>query len=389
MRKISKLTIALVICACVLSVVAFVLPQSRPTEVISGWGDNSDGGGRPSYTLDEINADTLKDAIIFNTISDSVNGNEKNFVSAREYDDPTLTGEDHVWNTQEVEVEDGQEYIIRAYIHNNNPHAENIAENVRVLFGIPTNSDTNIPVYGFIMSDNAEPSKYWDGVLFKSNSNFHLEYVYGSACLYNNGVGSKGLQLNDDVVTKESGQQIGYYDYRTNPEDPVVLDGIIPGGYQYASYVAIRVRAILDTDFRVTQQIRLKGDTEWHNYVDAEVGDEIEIQFQYQNTDRRENTHENVSVRDVLPSNLEYVPGSTVLYNAKSPDGVPIDQDDITTNGIYIGSYEIGANAYIRFTARVVDTNLADGITGLVNWSQACVNDITIQDYATVRVHKE
>ena len=66
MRKISKLTIALVICACVLSVVAFVLPQSRPTEVISGWGDNSDGGGRPSYTLDEINADTLKDAIIFN-----------------------------------------------------------------------------------------------------------------------------------------------------------------------------------------------------------------------------------------------------------------------------------------------------------------------------------
>jgi len=387
MRKTTKVNLFLTALAVILAVAVFILSRTKPSEAIVGWGDN--GGGRPSYTLDEINADVLKDMVIFNTISNSVNGNEKNFVSAREYDDSSLTDEEHIWNTREIEVEDGQEYIIRAYVHNNNPHAENVAENVRVFFSIPMDSDTNIPVYGFITSDNAEPSKYWDGLMFKSNSNFHLEYVYGSAYLYNNGIGAKGLQLNDDVVTKENGQQIGYYDYRTDPEDPVILDGVIPGCHQYASYVTIRVRAVFDTDFLVTQHIRLKGDTEWHNYVDAEVGDEIEIQFQYQNIDRRENTHENVSVRDILPSNLEYVPGSTILYNAKAPDGVPIDQDDITANGIYIGSYEIGANAYIRFTARIVDTNLADGITGLVNWSQACVNGITLQDYATVRVHKE
>ena len=390
LKKTRKaLLIAVSIAVVVLLVVGGWAIHERNQAVTAGWGDS--GKGRPSYTIEEINSGVLDDAIVFNSISNSPIGNEKNFVGAHEYQGPNTEGIENIWQANEIKVTDGQEYIIRAYVHNNNPWNYNVATNTRIAFNIPTDSATSIPVHGFISSDNAEPSEYWDGVLFTSNSSFHLEYIYGSALLENNGVGAGGLQLSDDIVTKASsgGVLIGYYDYRTNPDDPAILDGVIPGCYQYASYVTIRVRAVFDTDFRVTQHIRLKGDTEWHNYVDAEVGDEIEIQFQYQNIDRRENTHENVSVRDILPSNMEYVPGSTILYNAKSPDGVLIDQDDITTNGIYIGSYEIGANAYIRFTARIVDTNLADGITGLVNWSQACVNGITLQDYATVRVHKE
>ena len=226
--------------------------------------------------------------------------------------------------------------------------------------------------------------------MFTSNSSFHLEYIYGSALLENNGVGAGGLQLSDDIVTKASsgGVLIGYYDYRTNLEDPVILDGVIPGCYQYASYVTIRVKAVFDTDFRISQHIRLKGDTEWHNYVEAEIGDEVEIQFQYQNIDRRDNTHENVMVRSVLPEDLEYVPGSTILYNATWPDGVAIDQDDVTTTGINIGSYEIGANAYIRFTAKVTDTNLKVGSNTLVNWTRGTVNEIVLQDYASVIVNK-
>lgn len=388
MKKITKVNIFLAVLAAISAVIALVVPQVKPSEITAGWGDN--GGGRPSYTLDEINEDILKDTIIFNTISDSVNGNEKNFVSAREYDDSTPTGEDRVWNTKEVEVKDWQEYTIRAYIHNNNIHAENVAENVRVFFSIPTDSATSIPVYGFITSDNAEPSEYWDGVLFKSNSNFHLEYVYGSARLYNNGVGAgaEGLRLNDDIVTEENGQQIGYYDYRTNPEDPVILDGIIPGCYQYASYVSIRVRAVFDTDFRISQHIRLKGDTEWSSYVEAEIGDEVEIQFEYQNIDRRDNMHENVIVRSVLPEALEYVSGSTILYNATWPDGASTVQDTLVTTGINIGGYSVGANAYIRFTAKVTDTNLKVGSNTLVNWTRGTVNEIVLQDYASVIVNK-
>lgn len=139
-----------------------------------------------------------------------------------------------------------------------------------------------------------------------------------------------------------------------------------------------------EPDFSVNQKIRIVGDTEWHNYVDTKVGDELEIQFEYRNTSEYE--HINVAVKDVLPANLGYIPGSTTIFTAKYPDGVSIDQDDLVKNGISIGTYGSGSNAYIRFRVRVVDINLVDGVTGLVNWSQASVNGVTLQDFATVRV---
>lgn len=142
-------------------------------------------------------------------------------------------------------------------------------------------------------------------------------------------------------------------------------------------------------DFSVTQKVRLVGDTEWHNYVDAKVGDKIEFQTQYKNTDLRGNTHTNVAMRAILPSNLRYVQGSSKIYTVKCPDGLTFDQDTLVENGIYIGSYGVNSNAYVRFTAEVVDENLADGITGLVNWVQVSVDGVTLQDYSTIRVAKE
>ena len=136
-------------------------------------------------------------------------------------------------------------------------------------------------------------------------------------------------------------------------------------------------------DFTVSQKIRVAGDTEWHNYVDAKVGDELEIQFEYRNTSEHE--HVNVAVRDILPANLGYIPGSTTLYTTQTSTGLK-KEDGIAGDGIYIGTYGSGSNACIRFRVRVVDINLADGVTGLVNWSQACVNGVTLQDFATVRV---
>ncbi len=365
----------LLVCLAILLGALWLRSRGAEEDVSAGWGDN--GGGRPSYTLEEINSGVLEDSIIFNTISDSVNGNEKNFVSVCEYDQPGFPGEDRVWNTREITVKNGGIYVIRLYAHNNSTFSDYAAANTRVFFQIPGSSGTEIPVHGFITSDNASPSKYWDGVVFKSDSEFHLEYVYESAYLYNNGIGAGGLNLSDEIVTAQDGVLIGYSG----------LDGMVPGGYQYANYVTIRVMAVFDSDFRVSQKIRLAGDTEWHNFVDAKVGDELEIQFEYRNTG--ENTHSDVAVRDVLPSNLEYVAGSTILYTARCPDGVPIDQDELVADGIGIGSYGAGSNAYIRFTVRVVDENLADGVTGLVNWSQACVDGVTLQDFATVRVSKE
>lgn len=380
MKKISKLNLVLAICAGVLSIIAFILPLRERLEPSSGWGDNN--GGRQSYTQAEIYTGVLGDSIVFNSISNGKIGDEKNFVGAR-IDNEVNADASNAWNGNEITVENGAIYFIRAYVHNNSPLGyDAVAENVKIAFNIPVGSGTSIPVHGFIFSDNASPSKYWDGVLFSSIIPFHLEYIYGSATLENDGVGKNGgKELSDEIVTKaasNNGTLIGYSS----------LNGEIPGGHQYESYVTIKVQAVFDPAYTVEAKTRLAGVTgpgTWNTKVEASIGDEVEIQLQYRNIS--ENTQENVMIKDILPANLEYVVGSTLLYNSKY-DGAAVDQDSIVTTGINIGNYSAGANAYIRFTARVVDVDLADGSNTLVNWAQCGVGQTTLQDYAAVVVKK-
>lgn len=218
------------------------------------WGDNSEGG-RPSYTIEEINngaigATPISDGedyknspnypgqIIFNTISDSTIGDEKNFVGAREYTGINA-GADNFWRGNNITVEDGKTYIIRLFVHNNNPNGmDAVAEDVRVAFNIPQTSSNKIEVNGLITSSNASPSKYWDYVNFNSDMPFHLEYVKGSALLENNSIGAGGIQLSDDIVNAKSGGVLIGYD---------ALDGRVPGCYQYDNYVTIRVKVVYET----------------------------------------------------------------------------------------------------------------------------------------------
>ena len=273
--------------------------------------------------------------------------------------------------------------MIRLYVHNNNPNGVNaISRNTRVAFSLPTTSAKQVQVNGFIYSDNATPSEYWDYVNFNSDQAFHLEYVYGSALLENNGIGANGgIKLGDEIVTKaasERGVQIGYDK----------LDGNVPGCYTYANYVTIRVKAVFDTDYRIEQKVRLAGTTEWKTSVDAKVGDKVEFQVQYKNTSNDAITHRDVTIKDILPKNMQYVKGTTKLFNSNHPNGMNILSDTITDYGINIGHYDKGANAYVRFTAEVVDKSLQCGSNTLVNWIQGSVGKKTIQDYATVVLNK-
>lgn len=208
------------------------------------WGDN--GGGRPSYTLAQVQGGILGNTIVFNSISDGVIGNEKNFVGVRE-DDGIHMGADNLWHSNYITIEDKKTYIIRLYVHNNNPNGiRAIAKNVRAAIDIPALSAKQIQVTGFIESSNATPSKYWASVVFRSDeSSFRLEYCYGSARLENNDFGKRfgkvsGIVASDDIVTRaSSGGILVAYD---------TLDGSIPGCHQYANYVTIRVKAVFDEE---------------------------------------------------------------------------------------------------------------------------------------------
>ena len=376
MNKVVKSTLAFAATAATLASVV-----ATPS-LVSAWGDN--GGGRKSYTIDQINSGVLGNKIVFNSISDSVIGDEKNFVGARE-NTGINAGVDNRWNGNDITVENGKEYLVRLYVHNNNPNGyDAVSQNTRVAFNIPTYSAKQIQVNGFIFSDNATPSEYWDYVNFNSDQAFHLEYVYGSALIENNGYASKenggAKKLGDEIVTKaasENGVRIGFEQ---------AGDGKIPGCYTYANYVTIRVKAVFDTDYKVEQKVRLVGDTNWHDKIEVKVGDKVEYQIMYHNTSKE--TQSNVMIKDILPNNAKYIDGSTRLYNTNHPNGAIVNQDKVATTGINIGTYLAGANAYVRFTAEIVDKNLQAGSNTLVNWSQAGVGQKVIQDYTSVHLTK-
>jgi hypothetical protein len=185
-----------------------------------------------SYTLDQVNAGALGDEIVFNSISDSVIGDEKNFVGAR-LDDGNH-GAKNVWNGNVLEVTPGNTYLIRLYGHNNSPLGYGaVAKGVNAQFIVPTGAGRSVVVHGLLRSDNADPQEYWDGVVLTCDTRFHLEVVEGSPLIENNGaVGGSTLPMQ--VVNGWT--RIGYDD----------LDGNIPGCYQYAFYLSIKVRVVAD-----------------------------------------------------------------------------------------------------------------------------------------------
>ena len=342
---------------------------------VMAWGDNSSESGRRSYTEYEINHGALGDKIVFNSISDNktYGGDEKYFLSTREKNG---TGN---YISGNKEIKDEETYVLRIYVHNDNPKGyDAIAKDVTVGFSIPDSVGKSIEVNGYINSSNATPSAYWDSVTFTSDQDFYLSYVPGSALLENNGVGKNGgVALSDDII----------YDDITIGYDS--LNGEIPGCFEYDSVVTIEVQAhLVEEDDFISKQVRLKGTKEWYDAIDANVGDEVEYQIQYKNTGNA--TDYNVMIRDILPTNMEYVAGSTVLYNSNHPEGATVNSDDIVTSGINIGNYEKDSNAYIRFTAKVVDKTLACYTNKLVNWAQAGINGKTglVEASANVFVEK-
>ena len=370
---------------------AFALLMPMPAYA---WGDNI--GGRDTYSLQEVNEGALDDTIAFNSISfqdsdytwykeatgdnlpSGIITEEVNFVGARMVEENQ--GTQKIWNGNEIKAVDGEFYYIRLYAHNNNTGGyDAVAEDTKVSFNIPQESAASIRVNGYLTSSNAYPSEYVDYVDFVAEQPFHLEYVYGSALLENNGIGADGgIQLSDDIAASESGGVLIGYDE---------LDGRVPGCYQYANYITIMVKVVYDYSFALDTQVRLIGsaDEPWQKEGAAEIGDTVEFQLTYENTD--DFTQEDVVIRSVLPDNLEYVAGSAVLYNVNHPNGLVLDTDAVVAdNGINIGAYTAGSNAFVRFTAKVVDEDLAWGSNTLVNWGRASVGETLQQDAASVIV---
>lgn len=332
---------------------------------VMAWGDSSNG--RTAYTTDQINAGELGNTITFDSISDGRIGDERNFVGAR-----LSTATTNTWKANTLNVKDGDIVTVRLYVHNNSPLGYNgVATGVKTSFSLPMSVAKSQNIIGYIESSNAAPSVYWDEVELVSDEDFYMDYIEGSAKWTTGAMGT--VALSDSVVT--SGATVGYES----------LNGEIPGCYDFAGQVTIDVKIRSSVTTKLSKTVRLKGETAWGEKVDAKVGDEVEFQIEYVNLSA--DTAKDVMIRDVLPTNMEYVMGSTYLYNAGNQNGAKVDQNTVTTSGINIGNYSANGNAYVQFTAKVVNKTLACGNNQLVNWASSTVNSKVFKDDASVYVN--
>lgn len=387
-----KIVRYMLLAAMVLSMAETLIPMNalaywdnlggRPALTLTGGDENGDGAtfldeeGNPRSFIGDYTP-------VFNSIVNNQNyGDERNFVTARAIDQD-IHG---AWNSNTITAEDGKVYLVRMYVHNNNPNGEDAtATDTKVAFSIPTASDSQIEVGGWLNSSNANATQIYDGITFQAPDGqlFHLEYVYGSATLYNNGfAGPSGTGFPDDsIVTNASGggALIGYEDF----------DGRIPGCFKYTQIVTIKVKVVYGHEFELDVKVRPAGThDEFSESIDAKIGDRVEYQIQFTNSAAND-IQENVIIRDVLPENMVYIANTTYLYNSNHKDGKQITPDgDLFGGGINIGSYEPNASGWVRFTTEVTDKSLEEGDNVLVNWAQGMVKATIHQDHAKTMVQK-
>ena len=332
------------------------------------------GPARPSFTIEKP-----ADYITFNSITNNpvIGGDEKDFVGIRE------VGSNAKW-TNNMKVQNGKEYYVRMYVHNNAASNLNlVAENVVAKLNVPTTTAKNVTVQGQISASNAKPNTVWDEAAFSSDNDFNLAYVAGSVLFENNGMGTTKLP---DSIVNNTGAKLGYDK----------LDGKIPGCFQYAGYVTVKVKAQVsqpqektNIDLAKTVRNKTNGEKSWTETVSAKGGDTVQFQIHAKNTGSA--GIQNLVIRDILPKGLNYVAGSTKLYNTSNPKGLKVSDNIIQNSGINIGTYQANGDAYVRFDATVAaEKDLpVCGENTLTNIAQASDQKIVKNDTASVRITKK
>lgn len=346
-----------------------VLVAAIAPALVWAWGPS-----RPSFTIEKP-----ADYITFNSITNNpvIGGDEKDFVGIREI------GSNAKW-TNNMKVQNGKEYYVRMYVHNNAASNLNlVAENVVAKLNVPTTTAKNATVQGQISASNAKPNTVWDEATFSSDNDFNLAYVAGSALFENNGMGTTKLP---DSIVNNTGAKLGYDK----------LDGKIPGCFQYAGYVTVKVKAQVsqpqeknNIDLAKTVRNKTNGEKSWVETANAKSGDTVQFQIHAKNTGST--GIQNLVIRDILPKGLNYVAGSTKLYNTSNPKGLKVSDNVIQNSGINIGSYQPNGDAYVRFDATVSAENSLPvcGDNTLTNIAQASDQKIVKNDTASVKVTKK
>lgn len=267
-------------------------------------------------------------------------GDEREFMDGRKSEQPMPYN-----NTDTVSdvTEGSKKVVLRMYVHNNANETTNasglgIARNAKAKMELPTEAGSALQAVGAISADNAVPAEVTDTVYLTANRKFKVQYEPGTAKLMRDNI---AYPLSDSIVT--TGAPIG----------DKVMDGNLPGCFDYAALVEITVNIIPEDDheLQVLKEVKKTGDPNWQKEVYATPGEEVQWLLSTKNIGL--DAQNNVTLRDIMPPHMEMVPGSVEMINA---DGSTYPQQDqpLFGNGLNLGNYPSGGGRYVKFKAKAL-----------------------------------
>jgi uncharacterized repeat protein (TIGR01451 family) len=329
------------------------------------------GPNRATFTLEEP-----ANYPVFNSIKNHTGfGDERGFVRIREAGAGKYG--------KEINIVPGKEYEVYILVHNNAKSRLNdiileggigIARDVRLSAIVPkvVKKGERRPVSSVISAANTNPKEVWDeAYVTASVSTTDLRYVPGSAIIHSNGA-VNGRVLPDSLFS-ERGTFLGYDN----------LNGVIPGGLPYSSYIIYRLKADAP-NFSVSHTVSKDGKA-FSGQMAVASGDVVFCRVVYTNTGTTDQM--NVNVKAALPEYMTYVPGSARIVNNANPNGLNLAENvsTITGGGINIGGYGAGASATITFRAKIAASkNIPRGTRQLASVAYAITGNGTKQDEARI-----
>lgn len=284
-------------------------------------------------------------------------GDERYFFDAR------LSNQSEDANTDPLTgVKVGSTVVLRAYVDNDtatNP-ADSESSNTRdtrIQVNLANISVDEVASHewvlqpqAFISASNAQTVE--DGVNLVGTEPFALQYEAGSAELLRN---NNTYSLSHEIVGSR-GAPIGL----------LYMNGDLPAGNDFDAAALIELRArvvsVAPPEIRIADQVRMSASkyTPWHSVIYAKPGDDV--QWRLNTSNGPWSTVYHVITRDVLPPDLEVIPGSVVFTNAHGHQSLA--PGPLFSYGYYNDGYHPGANTLITFTTKVLGNFKGCRVTG-------------------------
>lgn len=249
---------------------------------------------------------------------------------------------------------------VQIWYHNKeDANSGKLAKNLKVGVTIPTAAGKNQTINGKISADNSNTVSK-NAAVNLSVDEASLEYIPGSAKWRHN-TGAEAGKAECITGNDPKGAPASCY------TDTIISDNVANGGagvvlentkpcfaYEATVTVLMRVKA---SAVKVNKYVsKHDGDNNaknnnWQVTNAANAGEKLDYMIRFEN--KGNTTLNQVIVGDNLPDYMQYVPGTTRIYNANHPDGTPAGTDNIAKGGINVGNYAPGTEGYVVFTTQI------------------------------------